>query len=199
VQFFKKGKKLMNIKSKSFPGFLNMAGLLTIMILSAFCSPSVAAERAISIGGSGLAGPDLTASVIYVEYEQTIINKLSFYARGGQLSYDYDDDEYEEEGDGPGIEGGVRFYPSGDGLKGFFIGAGLGLWDTEWDWIDDKGTAWETRGSDDSTSVELHFIVGGRLGSKVQFVPTFQIGSFLSTDAELGAYAVLGASISFGL
>jgi len=189
----------MKIKFRYFSRVLSMTVLLTMMTFSGLNSSVIAADKAISIGASGLAGADLSASVVYFEYEQSIVNKLSFYARGGQLAYDYDDGDYEEDGDGPGIEGGVRFYPSGDGLKGFFIGAGLGLWDTEWDWTDDKGTAWETTGSGDSTSAEIHFILGGRIGNKVQFVPTFQIGSFLSTDAELGAYAILGASLSFGL
>lgn len=175
------------------------------------------ADNSINVRGVGLLGADIAASVGFLEYERVLKDNLAVFGRIGQLSYEYDDDVYVEEGDGPGFEAGIRFYPSGEGMKGFYLGGSLGYWDTEWDWIDDQGEPYETRGSGSSTAINATFELGGRfnLGSEsVSLIPSAHIGNFFSVEdecvvtqgpatacdsgeTELGLYAVVGLALGF--
>lgn len=151
---------------------------------------ALAEGNALSFGFGGGGTADGSGTVGYVEYERALTDSMGLALRAGTLSYDYDDGYYWEEGDGPGMEATFRFYTS-EALKGFYIGGGLGVWFTEWDWRE-AGFS----GSGDSTSVELHFALGARIGDTVQFNPSFQLGHFVSSDAELGIYAFVGAAVS---
>lgn len=128
--------------------------------------------------------------------------------------YTYDDDVYAENGDGPGFEFGVRFYPAGNGMKGFYIGAGTCLWFSEWTWIDDKGQSYETRGSGESTAWDLNFNIGAKIplgNSGLHIEPNALIGNWFSVDyeckydngsacskeSEMGFYALV--AVNFGM
>lgn len=179
------------ILKKSFMAVLGVVALAMLVVpVSALAEGNV-----ISFGLGGAGSPDASAAVGYIEYERALGQSIGLAVRVGTLSYEYDDDVYWEEGDGPGMEAAVRFYTSGEALSGFYLGGGLGVWFTEWDWRDDYGTAFETRGSGDSTSLELHFALGARIGDTVQFNPSFQLGYFVSSDAELGLYAFAGVAV----
>lgn len=165
--------------------------LAAVVVCVLMISPAAALAEgnAMSFGFGGGGSGEGSGAVGYAEYERGVSDNLGLALRLGTLSYDYDDGYYWEEGDGPGFEASLRFYPS-EALKGFYIGGGLGVWFTEWDWRE-AGFS----GSGESTSTELHLVLGGRLGDKVQFNPSFQLGNFLSSDAELGIYAFVGAAI----
>jgi hypothetical protein len=179
------------ISKKSFMAVLWVVALAMLVVPAT----AVAADNAISFGFGGAGSPDASAAVGYLEYERAIGESVGLALRAGTISYEYDDDVYWEEGDGPGMEASFRFYTSGEALSGFYIGGGLGVWFTEWDWRDDYGTIWETRGSGDSASVELHFALGGRIGDTVQFNPSFQLGHFVSSESEMGLYFLVGAAL----
>jgi hypothetical protein len=123
------------------------------------------------------------ATVVMLEYERLITQKLSVFVRGSSLKYKYDDDEYEEEGDGRGFGGGVRFFPQG-GLRGFYVGGAVSSFKSTWDWIDDKGTSSISRGDGESTSIQWGAEVGYRfnLGRHVSLTPAFNAGSWLGGD-----------------
>jgi hypothetical protein len=123
------------------------------------------------------------ATVVMLEYERLITQKLSVFVRGSSLKYKYDDDEYEEEGDGRGFGGGVRFFPKG-GLRGFYVGGAVSSFKSTWDWIDDKGTSFTSRGDGESTSIQWGAEVGYRfnLGRHVSLTPALNVGSWLGGD-----------------
>lgn len=171
-------------------------GVLLLVLLGA--GSALALDAVVTVGAMGMAGPDLTAAAGYGEYEQAVTDKLTVVARAGYLSYAYDDDVYQEDGQGPGVNAGVRFYPR-RALHGFYVGAHLGLWQTEWDWKDDVGQTYESRGDGDSTAAEVDAVVGFRFGERVQINPSLQIGQFLNDDSELGFYGIVGVAVGFGL
>ena len=113
-------------------GALSIASLLMVFTGTAFAT----GENAVIVGGSFAYGPDTEASVIMVEYERMLNDGLSVLGRIGNLDYEYDDGYYVEEGDGPGFEAGVRIYPAGNGMKGFYYGAAAGLWLSDWTWTE---------------------------------------------------------------
>jgi hypothetical protein len=124
------------------------------------------------------------ATVVMLEYERLITQKISVFGRGSSLKYKYDDDEYEEEGDGRGFGAGVRFYPQG-GLKGFYVGGAVSSFKSTWDWIDDKGTSFTSRGDGESTSIQWGAEVGYRfrLGTEhISLTPALHVGSWLGAD-----------------
>ena len=125
----------------------------------------------------------VNATVVMLEYERLITQKLSVFVRGSSLKYKYDDDEYEEEGDGRGFGAGVRFFPQ-NGLKGFYVGGAVSSFKSTWDWIDDKGTSFTSRGDGESTSIQWGAEVGYRfnLGTHVSLTPALHVGSWLGGD-----------------
>jgi len=170
--------------------------VLGIVALAMLTVPATvfAVDNVISFGFGGGGSADSSGAVGYLEYERALGESVGLAVRAGVLSYEYDDDYYWEEGDGPGLEASFRFYTSGEALSGFYIGGGMGVWFTEWDYRDYPGAPTY---SGDSTSVELHFVLGGRIGDTVQFNPSFQLGHFVSSDAELGLYVFAGAAVGF--
>jgi len=125
------------------------------------------------------------ATVVMLEYERLITQKISVFGRGSTLKYKYDDDTYEEEGDGRGIGLGVRFFPKG-GLRGFYVGGAVSTFKSTWDWIDDKGTTSIKRGDGESTSIQWGAEVGYRfnLGRHVSLTPALNVGSWLGADTK---------------
>lgn len=180
----------------------NLSVLLCVVVVSALifvAAPGLVCAQdkpnSILVGGYGLVGPDVSASAVPVAYERQLADRFSLTVRQLSGGYDYDDGYYEEEGDFQGIGAGFRFYTSGE-MKGFFIGGGADIWTSEWDWIDDKGTAYESSGSGDSTGLNVSF----RIGYRFMLAPAFfvepggQIGYFFN-ESEISIYAIGGVAV----
>jgi hypothetical protein len=180
---------------------------ITMFLLVFSVSTALGATQhpnAINIGGKGLLAPDLTATDFSVEYERLLGRNFAIVGRLSYLDYEYDDGDYIEEGSGPGLEIGARLYPGSNGFNGFFFGAFLGLWDIDWDWIDDVGQSYQSRGNGSSTSISLALEAGGRipLGTdRLHLIPSVTIGHYFSLssddDHELGFFGVLGLGLGF--
>lgn len=149
-------------------------------------------QNLVGVGGQAVVGPDVTAGVATVAYERTLKANLAIFVKAGTMSWEYDDGYYYEEGDGTGMEVGISWYPSWEGLEGFYIGIGGGIWQTEWDWEEDY-----SRGSGDTTSFEGFGRVGYRfiLGGNFFLEPSVQLGSWFGSESELGAYVTPGLSL----
>jgi hypothetical protein len=153
------------------------AGLLTALPVSALAQN----KNSINVTVAGAAAADTTASAFLLEYERLITPKLSVLGRGTFLKYKYDDSVYVEDGKGTGIGLGVRFYPSGQGMKGFYVGGVIGTFASKWDFTDDKGTAAQTQGEGDSFGeVGYRFL----LGQHVTLTPAFNFGSWIGGDSN---------------
>ncbi len=126
---------------------------------------------------------DTDGTIVMVEYERLILPKLSVYGRGSVLKYKFDDNIDEEDGKGTGVGLGVRFFPQG-GLKGFYVGGGIGHYRSTWDWKDDKGTSFRTEGNGKTSSIQWGGEVGYRfnLGERISLTPMFNVGSWLGAD-----------------
>ncbi len=202
---------------KTFHGFLLVcvvAAVCMLMPVNAFAG----AQNSINLGAGGMVGPDTTASAFFVEYERLLGGRMALFVRGGQVKYTFDDGTYVEDGEPKGFDIGVRAYPmGGGGMRGFFVGGGIGSWKTDWTFTDDKGRTFETRGKGDSTAVRADIEVGGRfnLGTEtVSLMPAFHIGHFFSSsgsckytypanragqncsqDSEIGLYGFLSVTV----
>jgi hypothetical protein len=175
-------------------------GLFSCALLMGCMLPLNAAanEKAVTLSAGGGAGAGAAAGVFMVEYEHALTNSLSVAGRGAYLAYTYDSgDDYEEDGSGPGAQVSVKFYPGHEALHGFYFGGGLGMWSMDVDWTEDKGYIYETKGSLTTTSADVHAEVGWRIGKRVQFVPSVQLGHFLSSEIDLGAYLSVNLGIGF--
>jgi len=164
------------------------------------------------IPGIGVS-PDATAVLLMGEYERQLAPHLSINGRLASVSYDYDDGDYEEDGDGTGLEAGVRFYPKSQNMTGFYVGANIGLWSSDWDFTEDKGTAFQRSGSGDSDAINVNATAGFKfpLGQAVYLQPAAVLGNFFSVDdsctyndgttcdneAELGFYLVAACGVGF--
>ena len=145
-----------------------------------------------------LSSESTSGSVFLAEYERLLAPKASIFIKGGGLQYKYDESSYHEKGDGPGFDIGARFYPSGNGLKWFYVGGSMGYWDINWD-ADNYGSK-----RSGSSSV---FNIGVDLGVKIPlwssnftFNPAVQVGDFVSLSncnssacSRIdGAYGIIG-------
>lgn len=177
--------------------FLQVLVLVTLALLLA---PGAAAAdvNLVSFGLGGGSSFDSAGAAGFAEFEHVLSERIGLAFRAGVLDYEYDDGDYREEGDGPGVEAAVRFYILDDAPKSLYIGGGLGVWFTEWDYID-YNYGPPLRGSGDSASVEVHLAIGTHLeiSDKVVLTPAFQLGSFISSDSELGPYMLAGVSVGF--
>jgi hypothetical protein len=190
-----------------FPCFL-----ASVLVLGAASSAVADGDNNIMLGIWGAADGETTAFAGAVDYERHINDKISVLGRVGFMTYEWSDDVNEEDGDGVGVEGGFRFYTSGES-RGFYIGANLGYWDTDWDFIDDVGTGSETRGAGSSQSGVATFDLGYRfqIGENFTIIPNGRFGNFfaISDDCtlqnggscgrttELGLYAAAGVYFGF--
>lgn len=172
-------------------------------------------KNSINVAVAALPAGDTKATLLMLEYERLVAPKLSVFGRGSSLKYKFDDGNDVEDGKGTGVGVGVRFFPQ-EGLKGFYIGAAIAAFNSTWDWIDDKGKSFETRGDGESSAIQWGGELGYRfnLGSdRVSLTPSFNFGSWLGGDdkcrqtfptnttcskgSELGFYAVISLALGF--
>ena len=190
-------------------------GMVVVAISLVFLTSGLShAENKNHIGIAlwGAADPDTTAFVGAVEYERPVMDKLTVVGRIGTLTYDYDDGDNEEDGDGLGVEGGVRYYFTGE-MEAWFVGGSIGFWDTDWDFVDDVGQPFQLRGSGSSTAVNAAVNGGYRFkfGDTVSLTPNAIVGNFIGVDdtcnvagggscgneTQLGLYAAIGVFVAF--
>ena len=175
-----------------------MKSLTLLMVGGCLLTMNVYAEsNAISASVGGAVGAGGTSTVLLVDYEHAFTDNFALSGRVGHLSYSYSDEVYEEEGSGPGAQVSAKFYPSGNALHNFYFGVGLGLWKMTGEWTDDKDTRWPTSDSISTSNAEIHGELGWRLGDDIQFAPSLQVGTFLSTEAMLAQFISLNFGISF--
>jgi hypothetical protein len=162
-------------------------------------------KNSLNVGFAGGAAPDASATVFLAEYERGLSSKLSILGRLGAIDYSYDDGTYVEDGDGNGLDVGVRIYPSG-GMKGIYFGGAVGLWNTDWTFTDDKGTFYQTQGKGSSTAVRLDLEVGARIKfgtAPVSLMPSFHLGNYFSVSDDCtytaGAVGSCSQSSDFNL
>jgi hypothetical protein len=165
-------------------------------------------KNAVSLVPGFGAAPDATAVLVMGEYERQVAPNLSVSGRLATVSYDYDEGNYEEEGDSIGIEAGVRFYPMKEDITGFYFGANIGFWTGDWEF-----TEGGLSGSGDSDAINVNATAGYKipLSDTVYLQPAAILGNFFSVDdsctyngggtcsneAELGFYLVATCGIGF--
>lgn len=169
------------------PRIRSITGALAAGLLAALPVGALAQNKnSINMTFAGAAAADTKASAFLAEYERLVIPKLSVFGRGTFLKYKFDDNVYEEDGKGTGIGLGVRFYPGGQGMSGFYVGGVIGTFASKWDFKDDKGTAAQTQGEGDSFAIQWGAEVGYRfkLGQHVTLTPAFNLGSWIGGDSS---------------
>ena len=178
----------------------NIARQLLLGTAGAMLASSAFAQNANSIGASVIVNPIATGFA--VEYERLLGKSVSVGLRYASFSYDYKDDPYREEGDVKGFDVTGRYYISNEGLKGFYVGAAIGRYKSDWDWTENAA-----RGSGSTNS--WHY--GGMVGYKYQFAKNFHADVFFAAgtwagsgkdntgtkESELGAYAAVGGGVGF--
>lgn len=164
----------------------------------AVLASSALAQNANSIGASVIVNPIATGFA--VEYERLLGKSVTVGLRYASFSYDYKDEPYREEGDVKGFDVTGRYYFSGDGIKGLYVGAALGRYKSDWDWTENAA-----RGSGSTNS--WHY--GGMVGYKFLFTRNFfadvfaAVGTWAGSgkdnsgtkESELGAYVAAGAGL----
>jgi len=189
--------------------------LYPLIITSVMAAGSAqAAGPTNSIRGAILVNP--VGNVRAVEYEKMFNDRISIGARVGALTYEYDESDYDEDGDGTGAEFLVRVYPGGDGFKGFYFGAAVGYWQTEWDFYETDFPFNYYYGSGETDSINVNVGVGWKipLGSdRVYIDPSITVGNYFGisdestyrdrfgivytdqAESELGVYVAGGVAI----
>lgn len=166
-------------------------------------------KNAINAGGWGIVGLDLEAFVRTVEFETLLNDNLSILGRISALDYDYEESSYDEDGDGIGLGAGIRYYFSGSGLDGFYLGGSVEFWDVEYD-FEEYHTIF---GEGDLKAINVSAEAGYRFmfNENIGIVPNARLGNFFtfdedctlnsgaacSNDSELGLYLVLGVLFTF--
>jgi len=187
--------------------------LLCVLVLSIALCPGISfakgQKNAINAGGWAVLGLDLEAFVRAVEFETLLSDNLSILGRISALDYEYDESRYEEDGDGMGLGAGIRYYFSGSGLDGCYLGGSLEFWDVEYDFEENVTIL----GEGDLKAVNVSAEVGYRymFNDNIGIVPNARLGNFFtfdedctlnsgaacSNDSELGLYLVLGVLFTF--
>jgi len=179
------------------------AGLLLVVPVGANAADNTQNAITLGIHGGGGAGASAVAGTL--EYERLMNDWLSIGVRVGGLSYDFEEDSYEESGDGTGIDAAVRFYFTSNGLEGPHVAIHLGVWQTDWEWTDPTDSPRAGSGSSTSTNLSAAFGWKFRIGDSFVLQPSLTVGDFLanSTDdtgtqeQELGFYAMVGVALGF--
>ncbi|MDH5631535.1 MAG: hypothetical protein OEZ10_00925 [Gammaproteobacteria bacterium] len=130
-----------------------------------------------------------------VEYEKLFGDRIAIGARLGALDYTYEDSSYEETGEGTGAEVLFRLYPSGEGFKGFYFGAGLGYWHSEWEFYESDLPFNYYYGSGETESINLNVGVGWKipLGSRrIYLDPSIHLGNYFGISNESVYYDAFG-------
>ena len=187
--------------------------LLCFFAFSTALCPGISSAKgqknAVNAGGWAIIGLDLEAVVRAVEFETLLNNNLSILGRLSALDYEYEESSYEEDGDGFGLGGGIRYYVSGSGLDGFYLGGSFEFWDVEYDFEEDIIYL----GEGDLKAVNVSAEAGYRFmfNDNIGIVPNARLGNFFtfdedctlnsgaacSNDSELGLYLVLGVLFTF--
>ena len=168
---------------------------------SAMLASSALAQNANSVSVSAIVNPIATG--LAVEYERLLGKSASLGLRYASFSYDYKDEPYREEGDVKGFDVTGRYYFSGEGMKGLYLGAAVGRYKSDWDWTDPSSTRKSGSGSTDS----WHY--GALVGYKFLFTRNFFADVFATAgtwagsgkdntgtkESELGAYVAVGAGL----
>jgi outer membrane autotransporter protein len=199
-------------KFKKLACSLAVGGLLAALSEGAF-----AQDNSVNISAGGVAGGDLSATVLMLEYERLMGQHVSVFGRVSSLDYKFDDGTYVEDGKGTGIGVGLRYWPTSP-MKGLYIGGAVGYFKSDWDFIDDKGRTFESRGTGESKAIQWGAELGYRfkLSKNVSLTPALNVGSWVGTDdscrytapasrvgtacskeSQLGFYAV--GSVSLGI
>lgn len=146
-----------------------------------------------------------------VDYERMINKRFAVGGRFATIDYDFEDGDYEEEGDGSGIEGTFRYYFAKEGFNGFYLGASVGYWAIDWKYKDIENGV-NTKGDGESFALNLAGMVGWKIGfgsSNFYIDPFLMVGNYFSVstdnttddgsdediETDLGIYAGLGLSI----
>ncbi len=140
----------------------------------------------LGVGGGFQLMPHCKGSVLFVEYERMLGSKIAVLGRGSGVHYTFDDGKYREDGRPRGIDVGVRYYTSGNGMEGFFIGGAVGYWKTDWTFTDNKGTTFESQGEGDNKSIRADIDIGGRFpiaSSSVSIMPAVHFGKFFTSNS----------------
>ena len=187
--------------------------LLCVFVFSAALCPGISSAKgqknAVNAGGWGVFGLDLEAFVRAVEYETLLTDNLSILGRVSALDYEYEESSYEEDGDGIGLGAGIRYYFSGSGLDGFYLGGSFEFWDVEYDFEENITIL----GEGDLKAVNVSAEAGYRFmfNENIGIVPNARLGNFFtfdedctlnsgaacSNDSELGLYLVLGVLFTY--
>lgn len=164
--------------------FRRVAPLAATIAISASSVALAEGQNSINLG-LAMVPPigDTRGSAILVEYEHALGSRLALVGRGMRIGYLYDDASYEEDGAATGLGIGLRFFPAGGG-RGIYFGGSLATFKSDWDWIDNKGTSYVSRGDGETKGLQWGGEVGYRiaLGDKLTLTPAVNIGSWLGAD-----------------
>jgi hypothetical protein len=149
-----------------------MRKLLLVGLLSV-ASMAAAQDARNAVGAAVIGNP--YAVGVAADYER-LFGSVSLGARFVSLSYDWEDGSYVEEGNARGLDLLARYYFAGSGFKGFYLGAGAGYYESDWDWRDRNTNP--SRGSGDSELWNLSAIAGYK--------------HFLSPNFYLDLFGMLG-------
>lgn len=180
--------------------------LLMIACMFVFVGPDLQAGEKDTVGIrlGGIAHPYGGAFLGRVEYEHSFTDLVSIVPSANYLTYDYEDDGYEEEGDGPGIGCLVKFYPGENHQDGFWIGPGVTVFFIDWEyndyyWSDDNSFVGIAPAAELGWKIEL--------SNRVLIDPSFALGYHTSFDTDdddaepeaTTVFAVFSVGISFGV
>lgn len=147
-------------------------------------------------------------TITTIEYEHLVGSSVSLGVRIGAVDYDYTENDtydYDEAGEGNGVDFMFRMHPGGDGLSGFYFGANVGYWDVDWSSVEvypPTSTTWYDSGS--SQLLNLNFVIGGKilLGSEHVYIdPSVTLGNWfaISTDSYSNSEPRVGIFIAVGV
>ena len=159
---------------------------------------SAVAQDANTVRASAILNPVATGYAI--EYERLLGKGVSVGLRYASFSYEWKDEPYVEKGDTKGFDITGRYYFSGEGFKGLYLGAAVGRYKSDWDWTENN-----LRGSGSTDS--WHY--GATVGYKYFFARNFYVDGFAiagtwagsgkdntgTKESELGAYVGVGAGL----
>ncbi len=167
---------------------------IIVVGLSAVCANAAFAGPSHYVGGAlhGFSDGETEATAFTAGYEIKFTDIIGLSARLVSFDYEWEDKPEKEEGDGRGVEVAAHFYPGGGD---FFLGAGIGLGFTEWEW-EERGEYYNDYEEDDNFSVEIL----GRLGYRFELdgfyiMPQAQLSSWLNTGEEVGAFLIAGLEL----
>ena len=175
----------------------NMLRALVSSAGVALAGSTLAQDNTVRLGG--VVNP--IAAGFTVEYERLLGRSVSLGVRYASISYEWEEDDEIEEGDVKGFDVTVRHYWGGRGFRGWYWGAALGRYESEWDWRERT-----LRGSGTSELTHVQAMVGykhffnnnlyvdgyGMIGN---WSGTSKASTGGSRETELGAYLAVGVGL----